>query len=86
MHLTPLLSTGIRYAVAGGELAPPPAVERLLRRLPPAHCFAGPFVIVDGLLSHLGNIILPDHCALRSLLTGYRVQLYKFSTRTGVLR
>ena len=58
------LLTGIRYPVAGGDFAPPPTVERLLRRLPPPHCFAGPFVIVDGLLSHLGNIILPDKCAL----------------------
>lgn len=59
-----LLFLGIRFAVAGGDLAPPPAVERLLRRLPPPHCFAGPFVVVDGLLSHLGNIILPDKCGL----------------------
>ena len=46
--------------VPGGDFPYPPAVEVVLRRLPPPHCYQGPDVMIDKMMHSFAMMPLPD--------------------------
>ncbi|XP_049512262.1 cleavage stimulation factor subunit 3-like isoform X3 [Dermacentor silvarum] len=48
------------HLVPGGVFPPPPAASELMMRLPPPHCFMGPFAAVDELMEVFRNMNLPE--------------------------
>ncbi|XP_050047086.1 cleavage stimulation factor subunit 3 isoform X1 [Dermacentor andersoni] len=48
------------HLVPGGVFPPPPAASELMMRLPPPHCFMGPFAAVDELMEVFRTMNLPD--------------------------
>uniref|UniRef100_A0A224YTP4 Cleavage stimulation factor subunit 3 n=1 Tax=Rhipicephalus zambeziensis TaxID=60191 RepID=A0A224YTP4_9ACAR len=48
------------HIVPGGVFPPPPAASELMMRLPPPHCFMGPFVAVDEMMEVFRNMNLPE--------------------------
>ncbi|KAL1487033.1 hypothetical protein MTO96_008338 [Rhipicephalus appendiculatus] len=48
------------HIVPGGVFPPPPAASELMMRLPPPHCFMGPFVAVDEFMEVFRNMNLPE--------------------------
>uniref|UniRef100_L7LUZ8 Cleavage stimulation factor subunit 3 n=1 Tax=Rhipicephalus pulchellus TaxID=72859 RepID=L7LUZ8_RHIPC len=48
------------HIVPGGVFPPPPAASELMMRLPPPHCFMGPFAAVDELMEVFRNMNLPE--------------------------
>lgn len=52
------------HIVPGGIFPPPPIAAELLSRLPPPHCFNGPFVIIDKFIEHLMALKIPDDSSI----------------------
>ncbi|XP_037525305.1 cleavage stimulation factor subunit 3 [Rhipicephalus sanguineus] len=48
------------HIVPGGVFPPPPAASELMMRLPPPHCFMGPFAAVDELMEVFRTMNLPE--------------------------